>query len=482
MITSRTSRLIHAMVLVATGTVTTMSLIACNEAKFGGKSVPGAGNLKDGKYGPNDRDGLGGENATAGVDANAYGTPVTDDLGKPGWTDDKLKPLVDTLFRTGSIPTLGGDNPGSGGSTGTGSGIPGLGGSESNGNGPGNGGDNGDNNNGSLFSDSSGVLWLPCSENGAKPAPFSNDFFAKVGSKVRVAGEFCPQAKLGGEVTVVYVIDHSGSMEGTGPEGPNDKTNGGTCGRMKAAEVIAQKFAAMPDTNVKAAVVNFSGASRVDLPVGPLAALNAYPDKSKLFCGSDPKDASTNYNAAFSETKNLIANIPGKKLVYFISDGSPTSGGSNGTSASAAGLSAAQALRQVKDVTLFALFVGYTKGNANNPQGYLEQVTGDPKAVRVTANATELVQAAAALAQPIINISAKDVVAQVKTDKGVTDVKIDKIDARKDAINRYYWVTEPFELTGVAGKSQVNELSISAQTSTGEKVSAVTEINFNASK
>ena len=474
--TTRNIGLIQALVMANLATFASSALTSCSQAEFGGKNKTSSGSTKNGKDSTT-RSGEGG-GVAGGVDASAYGTPVTDDLGQPGWVDDKIKSLVDTLFRSGSVPSLGG-TPSSGGNESS-SGIPGLGsgtgGGDGSTSGTGAGGDNG-NGPGSLFSDSSGVLWMPCKDNAAGAGNFSSDFFAKIGAKVRVAGEFCPQAKLGGDVTVLFVIDHSGSMEGTGPEGPNDKTTNGSCGRFKAAEVIAQKFGSMADTNVQAGVIGFSGSSRVDLKLGSLAALNAVADKSKLFCGSDPGNASTNYHAAFTETKNLIANVPGKKLVYFISDGSPTSGPG---SPQASGLTAAQALRQIPDVTLFALFVGYTKGNANNPQGYLEQITGDPKAVRVTANATELVQAAAALAQPLINITSKDVVAKVKNTQGTTDVKIEKIEARKDAINRYYWVTEPFELKGLAGKSEINALTVTAKTSTGDTVSSVSEINFNA--
>ncbi|MBM4251462.1 MAG: VWA domain-containing protein [Deltaproteobacteria bacterium] len=487
MLTRLTTRLMRTIAIANLAALASGGLPACSQAEFGGKDKTAAsGKAAKGKS-KGDEGNLGGLGGP-GVDASAYGTPVTDDLGRPGWVDDKIKSLVDTLFRTGAIPSLG-DNPGNGGGSGTSSssgipklgeqGNPGSGGSSGSGDGTGSGGSEDGQGKGpsSLFSDASGVLWMPCRDSAAGNGNFSSDFFAKVGAKVRVAGEFCPQAKIGGDVTVLYVIDHSGSMEGAGEEGPNDPTSNGLCGRFKAAEVIAKKFASMPDTKVQTGVIGFSGAARVDLQLGSLDALNAVVDKSKLFCGSDPSNASTNYHAAFTEAKKLIEKVPGKKIVYFISDGSPTTGPNN---PSTSGLAAAQALRQIPDLTLFALFVGYTKGKANNPQGYLEQITGNPKAVRVTANATELVQAAAALAQPLVTIAPSDVVAQVTSGQSTVPVKIEKIEARKDAINRFIWVTEPFELKGVAGKSSINELQVTAKTSTGDSVKSGAEINFNA--
>ena len=437
-------------------------LFACNQAQFGGKDVNAKGTAPR-KQGAGLGDRSGGDNFP-GVDANAYGTPATQDVKKPGWAEGQpLKSLIDSLFAGGGNPTLGGGALG--GTIGTSS----DGGSNSGGN---ENGHSGPTSNGSLFSDSSGVLWLPCADQPPGQTPFKSEFFAKEGSKVRVAGELCPQAKVTGDFTVLFVIDHSGSMEGSPNEGPNDKTSGGSCGRLRSAQALADKFKAMTEATVKAGVVNFSSSARTAAAVAPIAQL---PLTSEVFCGSDFLGA-TNYQAAFSEASQVLVKIPGKKLVYFISDGSPTVGGLDPRGA---GLKAAEVLRQIPDVTLFALFVGYNGGNANNPQGYLEQITGDPKLVRVTANAQELVQAAATLAQPTIDIKKDDMVAELTTPTGTVKVAIDKLEASKTALNRFYWATEPFELSGEAGKPSINSLSVEAKTSVGTTVGSTSEISYN---
>ena len=145
----------------------------------------------------------------AGTDANAnkgnlpYGTPPSNDITQAGWGTDIVKALVDGLVKNGSLPGPDG-RPVSGG-----------------------GGDT------SVTSEQSdGLLWLPCRDNAADAGTFPSDFYANKGSKIRVAGEFCPIVHLTGDITVLFVIDHSGSMEGAHNEGPNDKTTNGCCGRL----------------------------------------------------------------------------------------------------------------------------------------------------------------------------------------------------------------------------------------------------------
>ncbi|MBM4252147.1 MAG: VWA domain-containing protein [Deltaproteobacteria bacterium] len=453
------------LMLITSTTVLGTSLLGCGQAQFGGKDASSQGSSPRTKGADNRARSNG---AVPNVDANAYGTPATNDAKKPGWVEGQpLKSLIDSLFAGGGNPTLGGSPLGGknqGGSNSDGMSVGGNGGNDSSLANPG--------PNGSLFSDASGVLWLPCVDQNQNQNPMKSEFFAKEGSKVRVAGELCPQVKLSGDLNVLFVIDRSGSMEGAGNEGPNDKTSGGSCGRLRAAQVLTEKFKAMTDTTIKSGVVTFATQARTAAGMAPIAQL---PLTSNVFCGSDFL-GSTNYQAAFSEASSVLSKLPGKKLVYFISDGSPTAGSNDPRSA---GLQAAQALRQIPDVTLFALFVGYNGSKANNPQGYLEQITGDPKLVRVTANAQELVQAAAALGQPTVDIKKGDMTAELTTPTGTVKVGIERLEPSKTAINRYYWTTEPFELAGEVGKPSINSLTVIGKTSVGTTVSATSEITYN---
>jgi hypothetical protein len=461
--------------LIANSLFASMLLMNCNQASFGGKEFSGnEQNAKDSAKRKDKSDLTDASNN--GIDDQAYGTPESPAIDQPGWAGNQIKSLVDALFKNGSLPAIG-DDPNQGSNKNSSNNPGGNFNQDQNGSQPGVGGssDGSSVQGGDIFSDSSGVLWLPCRADGPDAGTFNSEFFAKKGSKVRLAGEFCPQTKITGDVTVLFIIDHSGSMEGSGGEGPNDKTGNGTCGRLKSAELIVKKYQEMGGTNVQAGVVGFSTKAKVQIPVGPIDTV-ASNLKPEVFCGSDSGIALTNYNAAFTTAETQIATIPGQKIVYFISDGSPTTGGSNPAQS---GLQAAENLRKIPGVSLNALFVGYTTGKANNPKGYLETITGNPKLVRVTANAQELVQAAAALATPPITITAADTSAKIENANGTVEVKIDRIEARKDVPNRYYWTTEPFELIGQASKAELNKLTVTAKASTGDTLTSVADIQFN---
>jgi predicted aconitase with swiveling domain len=265
-------------------------------------------------------------------------------------------------------------------------------------------------------------------------------------------------------------------MEGTAGEGPNDKTTNGTCGRLRAADLIVKKYQAMLNTTIKAGVVRFATQAEVKIPVGDLDTV-ANNLNTATFCGSETGAAQlTNYHAALNTTADQLANIPGDKIVYFISDGSPTVGQGDPKQS---GLTAAQRLRAVPGVSMFALFVGYNSGSAVNPRAYLEQITGDAKLVRVTSNADELVKAAATLGTIPVFMKAADATATLENPAGTRNLKIEEFAARQDLPNRYYWVTEPFVLVGTPTAVTLNKLTVTGKVSTGETLSSVANIGYH---
>jgi uncharacterized protein YegL len=353
----------------------------------------------------------------------------------------------------------GGNNPG---------GSPGVGADgSSGGSGPG--------PEGSIVGQTDGLLWLTCTENGGDAGLFKSEFFGKKGSKVRVAGEFCPTAKVQGDVTVLFLIDHSGSMEGAPNEGPNDKTANGTCGRLQAAQSLTAAYGKLSLLNVKAGVIGFSSGARVQVPVGGMDQLRANLN-ADVFCGSDGRFAFTNYAAAMITAQQQLASIPGQKVVYLISDGSPTVGG---TDPKASGLAAAQALRAVPDTSLFALFVGYKGDQSSNPRGYLEQITGDASQVRVTNGAADLVNAAKRLGTIPIKIKLEDTKGSLENPAGTTEITIEAVDQRKDAPDRFVWRSAPFELVGSPGTTALNKFTVMTVSSNGDKLSSVAEISYH---
>ena len=264
-------------------------------------------------------------------------------------------------------------------------------------------------------------------------------------------------------------------MEGTAGEGPNDKTTNGSCGRLRAADLLVKKYQALKGFNVHAGVVRFATQSEVKIPVGNIDVIgnNMTAD---VFCGSEKGAAQlTNYYAALNTAADQLANMPGDKVVYLISDGSPTTG--NGDPRQS-GLQAAQRLRSIKGVNLFALFVGYNAGAAVNPKGYLEQITGDPKLVRVTANAEELVRAVATLGTIPVFMKVQDATATLENPAGNQPLKLEQFAARTDVPNHYYWVTEPFVLVGSPQAKALNKVTVTGKTSNGETLSSIADISY----
>jgi hypothetical protein len=103
---------------------------------------------------------------------------------------------------------------------------------------------------------------------------------------------------------------------------------------------------------------------------------------SERQAGSDP---STNYAAAFAAAENALNDDDGKNLVYFISDGEPTSGAADPAQA---GIAAGQdLLASREDVVLNGLLLG--AGGAAS-RDIMEKITGDATHVRVAADAGSL--------------------------------------------------------------------------------------------
>ncbi len=441
--------------------------VACSNADFGGKAekraaanegdVPSADALK----------------STGG------GYPEAPHLGAPGWIGDQARTDFVDLFNKGRKPGSGSDSvdpktskdgPGSSG---------------------GDGDDSGQSPGEKLLSSVDGVLWLPCDEKASGGGGvFPSQFYGKADNQVRMSGEWCPKVTGTSEATVLFVVDRSGSMTGGGGEGPNDPSRNGSCGRLKAAEKIVEKLNNAKNTKVRSGVVTFSNDAEARIPVGPLSAVERSLAPA-VFCGADSGIAKTNYQAAFKAAENQLKNEKGSKIVIFISDGSPTlydglspTGlitGNDRQISEARGLDAAESLRGIEDVTFFTLFLGY-KGTgadvASDPKGYLEKVTGDPNNVRLTKDAEELVEAAANLGLPLNQIQIKESKGLLVNLKGETNVAIEKVERHPTDPERFIWYTEPFGFAGTLNQGELNTLTVTAKSSSGDNLKTTSKVTF----
>lgn len=326
------------------------------------------------------------------------------------------------------------------------------------------------------FSDSdNGVFWVPC-DGGSQG---SGTISGPSGAKVRVAGELCPVRTAQSALNIVFVVDYSGSMTGFS-EGPNDP--GDNCGRMQAANALLQKFSGpeYKDHQLQFALVGFSNSANVRLGFQSLPSMQGTINPA-IWCGSDSPAAMTNYRAAFEVTQQLIANTPGRVVIYFISDGSPTTGGGFMGSPAQAGLTAAQTLRSSRpadDLILNAVFLGYKSGQATDPKGYLDMITGDPNRVRLVNGADGLVEAVKQLDVGNATIAQTDVKANLTVDGKIEPISIQSVLPHKNKAGVFIYMTEPFVLNGKEGKAVSNTVDIVAKTDSGEEVKSAAVIQF----
>lgn len=439
--------------------------VACSNTDFGGKAEKkGATNVEN--------------PSSDAIKSTGGGFPEAPNIQSPGWIGDKARNDFVDLFNASKQNGKDGNDTDSKSQGGSGT-----------------SGDDSDASADSpgqkLVSDVDGVLWIPCdlkSEGGG--GVFPSKFYGKSDHSVRMSGEWCPKVEGESKATVLFVIDRSGSMTGSN-EGPNDPTKNGSCGRLKAAQKIMEKLNNAQNTKVRAGVVTFSNSASTRVPLGSLQNVeeSIVPE---VFCGSDPGQyVLTNYEAAFKTATNQLKGEKGSKIVIFISDGSPTLydglsavrtiSGDLRQQSEAKGLEAAESLRQIDGVSLFALFLGYKAsgaGTASDPKGYLEKVAGGPDQVRLTKDAEELVEAAGNLALPLDQIQITESKGILTNLKGQKDIAIEKVERHPTEPGRFIWYTEPFSFAGNLNEGVLNTLTVTAKSSTGVNLKTTSPVTF----
>ena len=403
-------------------------------------------------------------------------TPITPTLEKSGWVSkDTMKDLKE-LFNYGAAdsPSASG-NIDSTGSNNKDSKSPGEIGDATNPNSPKDQGDEVPS-----FSEGDvGVFWVPC-EGDTESNNKRGSITGPLGAQVRLAGEFCPQRNRQEALTVLFVVDYSGSMTNP-PEGPNDP--GESCGRLRAADALLKKFAGAEYNgyNLAFGLVAFSNDASVRLPLQDIAGIQRSLTAG-MWCGSDGSSARTNYRAAFETSSQSLSAVSGRVAVYFISDGSPTTGAVADKSPEQSGLDAAIALRSSRPdkIVLNAIFLGYNSTIATDPKGYLEQITGDPKRVRFVDTSDGLVEAVKSLDPGLPSIQKSDVTGSLLASGTSRDVAIASLLPHKAKAGTYVYMTQAFKLSGEIEKTVINRLTVQAITGDGKKLTSEALIDFKA--
>lgn len=343
-------------------------------------------------------------------------------------------------------------------------------------------------------------------DGGGKPLPPKVPVVVPAAANViaKVKGQFCPTAKK--ELTVLFVVDFSGSMGHHVPEhgGPaeigNDPQVNGSCGRMRAAQAIIGKLKQdrAPGDRINIAMVPFAGGivTRKIISMKTLDQFEAIVNKD-TFCqyvvqnasfGYDPQnpggidgqagllglnsvDASTNYRAAFTAAGSILANVYGRKVVYFVSDGEPTSGGQDPVQA---GIAAGQQLRSsIDNLTLNALLLGNPGPQA---QVVLEQVAGSPGRVRHADNADDLARKILEFANAGIDESTGRATLTVET-YPTAELNL-KYLTKVSGQDVWIYETQPFVLLGIPGQEVINLVEVTARGADGSTHSATVKIRY----
>lgn len=319
------------------------------------------------------------------------------------------------------------------------------------------------------------------------------------GTDLKVSGEFCTvslDANPDPAVSVIMVVDTSGSMEGADPG------NGTTCGRLSAANTVLANIvpAGMTDRNgnpplVNVGVIAFDQQARTQVPLTPIANISSAMNFQN-FCSYS--GGATNYQAAFEAANELAKQAHGNKVVYFISDGLPTTYGTSlisqifGTgqdrdTAKQRGIEAAAKVRGNPSTTLNVLFLKNNDPKYNDPlepdpMPYLQQIAppeNGRQRVAIAQNAGELAEKIQLFGRPEPSrVNSNGLVGVLFADGfGSRSVNVD-IDKSSSDQSRTRYITESFKLFGRPGQTVVNTLKVTATASDGSRPESVTIINF----
>jgi hypothetical protein len=336
--------------------------------------------------------------------------------------------------------------------------------------------------------------------------PKGKDIITPTESNVsaRVRGRFCPQSNK--QLTVLFVVDLSGSMgahvptqgQFKGQEHPGyDPQINGTCGRLEAARAIMDRIATQmrPEDDVRIGMVPFASGILGDryIDVTEFAAFGSMMNKDS-FCqhvvqapryGYDPQNPggidgsysgvapSTNYRAAFRGAQSVLQNVYGRKVVYFISDGQPTSGGFDPIQA---GIDAGNRMRDsIDNLSMNGLLLGNAGPQARE---VLELVAGSPNRVRNAEQADQLADQILNFPDATINPDTARAILSLQA-YGSTDVGFAYFRPAQGMPNVWEYETAPFTLLGIPGMATVNLLEILAEGSDGSTHSAVFRIRFH---
>ncbi len=291
--------------------------------------------------------------------------------------------------------------------------------------------------------------------------------------KMVVQGQFCPQAPA--ELDLVFLVDFSLSMYNEEKSRGNDQVKDGSCGRLKAASAIIDRYSetlASQNAKIKVGVVQFSADKLKTISLTPIKDLKSQLTEDN-FCGGV---AGTNYKAAFEGASELLAGESGTKVLYLISDGLPTEGGGgergNFPRHLEAAQTAADAMRgAVSNLTFNTVFLqGEVEPDdaAVDPKTFLDKLTGSPDRVKIATAADDLSAEILALKSPPVDLDTTKSQAVLKAD-GAADQIVAFAEFAADPTQDQVWRFRTEQFKAFPGSSKESTLDVTTFDKAGQK-------------
>jgi hypothetical protein len=345
-------------------------------------------------------------------------------------------------------------------------------------------------------------LQLACEDNKVIEMSPLNPEQARIGTSIK--GELCPN--ITHTLHILFIVDNSGSMgrhrdPKLGQEMPGndpqlkDAVGKPTCGRLRAARAVIDMLKNPSYANVSTTISLISFASKV-IENKTIKKIEDPLDGSlvneKVFCETVIQGATyaqpgglvipgvtaaTNYQEPLNAGEQLLKNLQGQKVVYFITDGNPNEPGTEAFGI-AAGIKAGEQLRSnVANSVINALFLAAT--NPAEAQDILAKVSGDKSRVLLASNSNELEKKI--IEFPPLGFlpgSGKGSLTIAPYPEEPLNVAIATHPQQAD---RWVYETEPFILHGKAGEVVDNIVKISATALDGKVYQATITVRYKQS-
>jgi uncharacterized protein YegL len=292
------------------------------------------------------------------------------------------------------------------------------------------------------------VLDAPCTEGSSGPQVIDVDHAGSASDSFEVKTEWCLKGKQVGRLRVMFLVDHSGSMNN------NDPLVNGSCGRLDAANALVEKIKSQmaESDEVDVAAVTFGTQAKPAASFVPIDDFASSHINAEVFCGALDQ---TNYQSALQVAIDLVrgsADSETPVVAYLLSDGLPSLGSEQSQedyiSTEQAALSAAKSFRELGNVSLNAIYLQSTRpAGTTSPESYLAELTGGPDKVKIVSNAQELAASVTKFELPAPKTDLTSATATVTGKGKPRSVTLKSVEPDPTNPNKILVTTERFKLT-----------------------------------